>query len=73
MQIDHGLSRCALLSSVKHRRSHADADLASLAVAGVTSVAVQDDGSSVASGGDDGLVCISNLQTGRILGQLTGS
>ena len=39
----------------------------------MTALAAQDDGSTVASGSEDGLVCISNLHTGRILGQLTGT
>lgn len=42
------------------------------ACAGLSSLAVQADVSAVASGSEDGAVCISNLQSGRILGTLQG-
>jgi hypothetical protein len=41
--------------------------------AGVSSLGVHHDGVAVISGGIDGTVYVSNIQTGRVLGALSGA
>lgn len=40
--------------------------------AGIVSMAVHGDGTAVMTGGEDGTTCLSNVQTGKVLGRLPG-